>query len=144
MTANSTRKITIESVSGPISGCWPSVVEPEREAADGAVLDQDAGDAAIADQPRQRHRQRRQADIGDPEAVDQPGQHARRRAPAAIPAASARPCWNSHAITQADSPMTEATERSISPLMMISVIISATMIFSIDSWNRLTMLPTPR
>ena len=40
--------------------------------------------------------------------------------------------------------MIEATDRSISPLMMISVIISATMIFSTDSWNRFTMLSTPR
>ncbi len=33
--------------------------------------------------------------------------------------------------------MTEATERSISALMMMKVMASATMIFSIDSWNRL-------
>ena len=57
---------------------------------------------------------------------------------------SGAPCWNVQAMTQAARPMTEATERSISPLMMTSVIISATMLFSIDSWNRLTMFPTPR
>ena len=36
-------------------------------------------------------------------------------------------------MTQAASPMTEATERSISPPMMTSAIVSATMLFSIDS-----------
>ncbi len=36
-------------------------------------------------------------------------------------------------MTQAESPMTEATERSISPPMMTSAIVSATMLFSIDS-----------
>src|SRR5687768_6919991 len=40
--------------------------------------------------------------------------------------------------------MTEATERSISPLMMMKAIASATMIFSIESWNRLVWLITPR
>ena len=61
--------------------------------------------------------------------------------PARTPAASAMriasgigaPCWNVQAMTQADSPMIEATERSISPPMMTSAIVSATMLFSIDS-----------
>jgi len=60
------------------------------------------------------------------------------------PSGSGTPIWKSHAITQAASPMIEATDRSISPLMMISVMTSATMIFSIESWNRFTMFSTPR
>ena len=47
-------------------------------------------------------------------------------------------------MTQAESPMTEATERSISPPMMTSAMVSATMLFSIESWNRLTKFPTLR
>ena len=57
---------------------------------------------------------------------------------------SGTPSWNSQAMTAAARPMIEATDRSISALTMISVSISATMIFSIESWNRFTMLPTPR
>ena len=101
-------------------------------------------DPAIADQPGQRDGQRRQPDIGDPEPVDEPGERARRRCAASMPSGSGTPSSNSLAITQAARPMIEATERSISPLMMISVMVSATMIFSIDSWNRFTMLSTPR
>ena len=41
-------------------------------------------------------------------------------------------------------PITDATERSISPEMMTNVIITTTMAFSIDSWNRFTRLWTPR
>ena len=54
-------------------------VEPYRKAADGAILDQDARDAAIADQAGKRHRQRGQADIGDPEAVEEAGRKARQQ-----------------------------------------------------------------
>ena len=43
------------------------------------------------------------------------------------------PAWNVQAITQAASPITEATERSISPPMMTSAMVRATMLFSIDS-----------
>ena len=43
------------------------------------------------------------------------------------------PLWNVQAMTQAESPMTEATERSISPPMITSAIVSATMLFSIDN-----------
>ena len=40
--------------------------------------------------------------------------------------------------------MTDATERSISPLMITKVITMTTMIFSIDSQKRLTKFPKPR
>ena len=119
-------------------------VEPQRKAADGAILDEDARDAAKADQPGQRDRQRGQADIGDPEAVEEPGDEARQQRRERSPTGTGTPIWKSQARTQAARPITEATDRSISPLMMISVMISATMIFSIDSWNRFTMLSTPR
>ncbi|MCU0829799.1 MAG: hypothetical protein MUE52_21085 [Tabrizicola sp.] len=45
---------------------------------------------------------------------------------------------------QAARPMTLATERSISPLMMTKVMTRATMIFSTDNWNMLIWLPTVR
>ena len=38
--------------------------------------------------------------------------------------------------------MIDATDRSISPLMITSAMMSATMIFSIESWNTLTRLLT--
>ena len=55
------------------------------------------------------------------------------------PAAGAR-----DARTQAESAMTDATDRSISPLMITKVIATATITFSIDSWNRFTKLSTSR
>ena len=45
---------------------------------------------------------------------------------------------------QAANPITEATDRSISPAMITNVIAMTTMIFSIDSSNRFTKLSTPR
>jgi hypothetical protein len=46
--------------------------------------------------------------------------------------------------TQAAKAMTDATDRSISPLMMTNVIATATITFSIDSRNRFTKLSTSR
>ena len=47
------------------------------------------------------------------------------------------PTSKSRASATAARPITEATERSISPLMMTKVMIRAIMIFSINSPNRL-------
>jgi hypothetical protein len=63
---------------------------------------------------------------------------------ARIAAGIGTPAWNVQAMTQAARPITEATERSISPPMMTSAIVSATILFSIDSLNRLTKFPTLR
>jgi hypothetical protein len=46
--------------------------------------------------------------------------------------------------TAADQAITDATERSISPLMMTKVIDTTTITFSMCSWNRLTKLSTLR
>ena len=48
------------------------------------------------------------------------------------------------ATTAAENPITEATERSISPLMMTRVMTTATIAFSIDSWNMFTKFPVRR
>ena len=48
------------------------------------------------------------------------------------------------AITAAENPITEATERSISPLMITRVMITATIAFSIESWNMFTKFPVRR
>ena len=50
----------------------------------------------------------------------------------------------SEARTAALKPITDATERSISPLMMTKVMATTTMIFSADSQNRLTKFPPPQ
>ena len=56
----------------------------------------------------------------------------------AMAAGAATPCsLTIQPKAQADRPIMEPTDRSISPLMMMKVITRATMIFSIDSWNRL-------
>ncbi len=51
--------------------------------------------------------------------------------------------WSA-AITHAAKPITEATDRSISPATITNVMATTTMIFSIDSSNRLTKLLTLR
>ena len=74
------------------------------------------------------------------------------RNPAAADAASARPMARgkgmpascAEASTQAENAITEATERSISPLMMTKVIATAMITFSIDNRNRFTKLSTSR
>ena len=43
-------------------------------------------------------------------------------------------------MTAAERPIIEATDRSISPLMMTKVMIRITMAFSMPSWKRLTWL----
>ena len=48
------------------------------------------------------------------------------------------PCSQSTATMTAERPMTEATERSISPLMMTNVMASTTMAFSMLFCQRLT------
>ena len=48
------------------------------------------------------------------------------------------------ASTAALKPITEATDRSISPAMITNVIITTMITFSIDSSNRLTKLSMPR
>src|SRR5262249_11502268 len=52
-------------------------VEPLRIVADRAVLDEDAPDASVADQPRQGDGEGRQPDIGDPKSIEQAGDRAR-------------------------------------------------------------------
>ena len=73
--------------------------------------------------------------------------------PASVPTAMAmtiaseerhRPPSCSFASTAALRPIVDATDRSISPDTMTNVIITAMITFSIDSWNRLTRLLTPR
>ena len=64
----------IETVSGPRSGCWPSALNQSGIAADRAVLDEDAREAAEADQAGQRHRQRRQADMAIQKPLNSPRQ----------------------------------------------------------------------
>ena len=59
-------------------------------------------------------------------------------ASSAITAASANgtdPASCSAASTHAAKAMTDATERSISPLMITNVITTTTISFSIESWN---------
>ena len=51
-------------------------IEPFRIVADRPVLEKDAGDPAVADQPGERHGKRGQPEIGDPEAVVQARQRA--------------------------------------------------------------------
>jgi hypothetical protein len=46
------------------------------------------------------------------------------------------------AAVAAESPIMEATERSISPLMITKAIARMTIAFSMPSWKRLTWLPT--
>ena len=58
--------------------------------------------------------------------------------------ANPAPCSCTVARTAADQPITEATERSISPAMMTNVIGMTMIIFSMWSWNRLTKLSTLR
>ena len=61
-----------------------------------------------------------------------------------MPRAKGRPASWAASSTQAEKAMTDATDRSISPLMMTKVMITATMTFSIDSRNRFTKLSTSR
>ena len=72
--------------------------------------------------------------------------------PAAAAAASAStiasgngtPASCADARTQAENAITDATDRSISPLMMTKVIATAMITFSIDNRNRFTKLSTSR
>ena len=48
------------------------------------------------------------------------------------------------ASVHAESAMTDATDKSISPLMMTNVMITAMITFSIDNRNRFTKLSTSR
>jgi len=47
-------------------------------------------------------------------------------------------------VIAAESPIIEATERSISPLTITNAITRPTIAFSIPSWNRFTWLTTVR
>ncbi len=69
--------MAMEMVIGPISRLLSERVEPYRKSADGAILDDDPRDAAIADEAGKRHRQRGEADIGDPEPVEEAGRKSR-------------------------------------------------------------------
>ena len=51
--------------------------------------------------------------------------------------------WSA-ASTQALNAITDATERSISPLMMTNVMITTTISFSTESWNMLMKFCSPR
>ena len=59
------------------------------------------------------------------------------------PERARRASW-ADARTQAENAITDATDRSISPLMMTKVIATAMITFSIDSRNRFTKLSTSR
>jgi len=65
--------------------------------------------------------------------IPRPTRRARR-----IPISMATPASHVIAMTTALSPITEATERSISPLMMTKAMASTTMAFSIPIHHRLT------
>ena len=56
---------------------------------------------------------------------------------ARIAAGMGTPCWTSHPRAQADSPIIDATERSISAFRMTKVMMRATMTFSIERAKRL-------
>ena len=66
-------------------------------------------------------------------------------APPAIPirrqmasaAGMGTPCWISQPSAQADSPIIDATDRSISPLRMMKAMMRTTITFSIERANRL-------
>ena len=57
---------------------------------------------------------------------------------------SETPWLVSQATTTAARPIIDATERSISPLMMTKVMIRTTIAFSMPSWNRLIWFWTVR
>ena len=117
-------------------------VEPRREVADRAVLDEHPRRAAPADQPGQRDDERRQTEPGDAPAVDQPGDARRRRGRRRWPATNGHVVLVQRGQHAADHAITEATDRSISPAMMTNVIVTTTMTFSMCSWKRLTKLST--
>ena len=54
------------------------------------------------------------------------------------------PASCSAASTQALNAITDATERSISPLMITNAITTTTISFSIESWNMFTKFCSPR
>ena len=60
-----------------------------------------------------------------------------------MPISMPTPCSQRTATTTAERPMTEATERSISPLMMTKVMASTTMAFSMLIHHRLTWFWEP-
>ena len=63
----------------PEQGVLSEPLEPRREPAEGAVLDEHAGEAAQADQPGQRHDERRQPEPGDAPPLHQARRARRRR-----------------------------------------------------------------
>ena len=67
-----------------------------------------------------------------------------RRRQTASAAGVGTPCWISQPRAQADSPIIEATERSISPFRMTKVMMRTTITFSIERANRLIWLPMVR
>ena len=115
-------------------------VEPVREV---PVGDPPRGCARAPppDEPGQRDDEGRQAEASRTAPLQQPprrhqrhdhGDHHRRVVLVGV------------ARTAADQAITDATERSISPLMMTKVIDTTTITFSMCSWNRLTKLSTLR
>ncbi len=77
-------------------------------------------------------------------ALDEPGRRARGQRQDDRQRRRGRPPWCAEARTQAENAITDATDRSISPLMMTNVIDTAMITFSIDSRNRFTKLSTSR